>query len=89
MLYLYLTCRLAATQSCYSIVDVLRESGYVAQVKDSKNCLIFDEGAFKNDAKPMNNAIKQFCGPVSEILMQECTIEVLGFVNNLSHHIVL
>jgi hypothetical protein len=36
-------------------------------VKDSKNCLIFDEDALKKDAKPMNKAIQQFCGPVSEV----------------------
>lgn len=52
----------AAVNSCYDIVNVLREKGYIAQVKDSKNCVIFDDGAYKRDQKPMNARIQQFCG---------------------------
>lgn len=48
-------------------MDVLRERGYVAQVKDSKNCLIFDKQIYQSGAATGSSTpqMKKFCGPVS------------------------
>lgn len=48
---------------------MLREKTYAVQLKDTTNCLIFDDGAYRRDQKPMNARIKQFCGPVSTYLL--------------------
>lgn len=53
--------------SCGVLSDFLAERGYVAQVKDTKNCLVFDNNAFKQGAAGitsprMMNDIKRFCG---------------------------
>eukprot|EP00804_Cyclotella_cryptica_P030282 CCRYP_019226-RC/>CCRYP_019226-RC protein AED:0.25 eAED:0.25 QI:120/1/1/1/0.76/0.66/18/2265/1695 len=51
-----------ADNSCFFITDVLREKAYVAQIKDSKNCLIFDEGAYLRNQSPLTPSIREFCG---------------------------
>ena len=73
----------AADNSCFYITNVLRETAYVAQVKDSKNCLIFDEGAYTKNQSPLTDAIREFCGKVSFGLFFTFSMNVYVCPNNL------
>jgi len=57
----------AHEKSCFILDKFLQEKGYQAQLKDMKNCLIFDENAFQRGPKAVTSPkiqknIKQFCG---------------------------
>ena len=56
----------ADPNSCSILDAFLRERGHHAQIKDTKNCLIFDEGSYKNGPRaitspPMIAAINKLC----------------------------
>ncbi|KAL7551192.1 hypothetical protein ACHAWF_014388 [Thalassiosira exigua] len=64
---------LSDSHSCHFLYDILLKRAYMSQVKDSKNCLIFDENAYRIGPSAVTSPktkkdISKFCGEGREPL---------------------
>lgn len=69
--------------SCFLLYDFLQKNAYVPQIKDSENCLVFDENAFHRGPSAVNS-------PRTKANIERfCTVSHLAFTDKKSQHLFL